>query len=510
MTYDYFESDEFKELLSLYQNAVREGNSYYLDVDDFISLSDYFVDKGEVEQAENVLLQALKIHPESKAVKIALAGVLICNYKFDDAKILINDVSETDCYDVLYLQAQLVCAVDKDYVKCNLLFNRWIEYIDEEFDDEEELKDGEIIDPDEQFNYCSKNRDARFRILMSFAEFMDKKEQETYVRQWLNDYIDRFRNLGRYKEDYSIAEACYDFGQYDLLEDIITQILNLNPYYEHGWTMLGVSQQLKGEYTEAVNSLEFAIAINPENRIANLTYAQCLYANQNYDKALKFLLNSSDFSEDATQNYYIGKCYYHLGDRVKAIEYFNKVLDSYKNKTVNDSNINFYFDLAEAFYLCDRINQAISILRIIINSNPDHTDSNMLMACIYLHNNSLYDAIELFSDLIAKSDFNELIITDVASRLMAYDYNAIAIFLLRTIIKNAQNNGNFKAFALLSISFYKENRIKECLQYLKILCENAPDIAKTYFYNMLPDSVLPSDYFEYLSTLIKNNIIHNN
>ena len=100
MTYDYFESDEFKELLSLYQNAVREGNSYYLDVDDFISLSDYFVDKGEVEQAENVLLQALKIHPESKAVKIALAGVLICNYKFDDANILINDVSETYCYDV--------------------------------------------------------------------------------------------------------------------------------------------------------------------------------------------------------------------------------------------------------------------------------------------------------------------------------------------------------------------------------------------------------------------------
>ena len=51
----------------------------------------------------------------------------------------------------------------------------------------------------------------------------------------------------------------------------------------------------------------------------------------------------------------------------------------------------------------------------------------------------------------------------------------------------------------------KENKPNECLEYLKILCEHSPETVKTYFYTMLPESVLPTDYFEYLSQQLKNH-----
>ncbi len=515
MAYDYFESDEFKELLSLYQNAVREGSSFYLDVDDFISLSDFFVEKGDVNQAEDVLARAMDIHSESKSLKVAYAGVLICNYKFDDAKIIISDISVEDSYDVLYLQAQLSAAVDHEYEKCNQLFNQWIEFVDDEFEDEEELNLDEDVSPDdlspdEFFDYSSRNRDARFRIIMSYAEFADNEAQVHYVKGWFEDYFKRFSNLGRFKEDYAIVEACYDFGLFDLIDSIIPELLNLNPYYEQGWSMLGFIQLSNGDYNEAMNSLQFALAINPDNQLANLSYAKCMFANQNYEKALEYLIKSAKPNHDVIQDYYIGKCYNKLGDVKMAIMYFTKVLEEYRQGNVNEANVSSYFDLAESFFACDKLEQAASILHQILKIIPEHYNSNMLMACIHLHNNELYEAIEIFTALIVSSNYNDEIITDVASRLLAYDYNAFAIFLLKTIIHKAATNGNYKAYALLAISFLKENRGKDCLHYLKILCDNAPDVTKIYFGKMIPESVLPTDYYEYLSLLLNNNTVSNN
>ena len=55
MTDDYFESDEFKESHSLYLKMKREGVSCYLDSDEFINISDYYVELGNIDEAEDVL-----------------------------------------------------------------------------------------------------------------------------------------------------------------------------------------------------------------------------------------------------------------------------------------------------------------------------------------------------------------------------------------------------------------------------------------------------------------------
>ena len=92
-----------------------------MDSDEFISISDFYVEDGNIKEAGNVLSLALRIHPDSKQLRVAYAGVLLCDYQFEKAKKTIANVTEEDCYDVLYLYAQLRCALDYDYEKgeCN-------------------------------------------------------------------------------------------------------------------------------------------------------------------------------------------------------------------------------------------------------------------------------------------------------------------------------------------------------------------------------------------------------
>lgn len=507
MKYDYFESDEFKATLSHYHDMIREGVACYMDSDDFICISDYYVDKGEVEQAEKALLMARKIHPDNKNVKVALAGVQICNFKFDEARDLITDITEQDTYDVLYLHAQLALATEQNFDKSDVLFHRWLNCVREDFADEEiKIEVDEEEEPDEQFSQTSRIRDAFFRVIMSYVEFVEQSQQDVYVRHWLQCYYDSFVDFGKFREDYYVAETCYDLGHYDYSNKFLSKILDVNPYYEQGWAMQGVIQHLKGDTSDALSSLQFAIAINPDNELANLTYAQCMLDNQNYEEALRVLLKPCVFSDDAIHNYYIGKCYYKLGNADLAIEHFNKANKQFHDQPVSTFNVDTYFDIAEAFFLCNQTEQAESLLNQIVEKFPSHTNGILLLACISLQKNNFIEAISLMADLIVKSGYDDLIITEVASRLLAYNYNEIAFFLLRTILNKENHKDNYKAHALMAIFYYKEKRSDDCLRHLKILCDNTPDLVKLYFSNMLPDTVSPSDYFDYLSIQLKNHM----
>ena len=508
MTDNYFDSNEFQESLSLYLKSKRDGDSCYMDSDDFISISDYFIEEGNIKEAENALTLALRIHPDSKHLMVAYAGVLLCDYQFEKAKETITDVTEQDCYDVLYLYGQLSCAVNHDYEKGDAFFRQWITHIDSDYDDEEVGYSEELISDDEdRYDYCSKRRDARFRIIMSYLEFADENSKERYVKNWMKDYIQRFDEIGRYTEDYSLAKTCYELGYYDNLDELLTRILDVNPYYEQGWTMLGISQQYRGKFNEAIKSLQFALAINQDSSLANLTYAQCMLSTSNYEKALLYLQKSQLLTGDSSYDYYIGKCYYKLGQIDNAIVYFEKIFDSYIKKNVDDYNKEAFFDLAESLYLCNKIDNTSFLVDKILSYDSTHLNTRMLLACLYLHKNLFHEATDIFCEILVNSDFNELIVADIASRLIAYDYDKLAIFLLKTIIKKVEINKNKtynKVIALFSIAYFKEKRPKECLHYLKILCDQSPELVKAYFSSILPDSVLQSDYYEYLSTQIQN------
>ena len=104
MSESYFDSEDFKETLSRFLSRKREGVSFYMDSDDFINISDYYLEKGNMEEARGALDIGYRVHPSSVQIKIAYAGVMICCADFSKARNIIADVSVDEDYDVIYLK----------------------------------------------------------------------------------------------------------------------------------------------------------------------------------------------------------------------------------------------------------------------------------------------------------------------------------------------------------------------------------------------------------------------
>lgn len=499
MVDNYFESEEFIESLSRYEKSVRDGDSFYMDSDDFINISDYYIENGNVEDAYQCLTKAIRVHPNVVSVQVAYAGVLVCLFRFDEVSKIIKDIDEKDAYDVLYLRAQLCIAIQHDLNAAEDYFSRWLVYIYEEAEDDNR---DENFDPD-IFTNDSLSRDALFRIMMSYVELCEEKQDE-YIRKWVYRYLHDFSHLGFFKADYSVMETCRNLAYFDILEEYLPKILEINPYMENGWTILGVSQHMNAHDNEAASSFEYALAINPDDALANITYAHSLLTFGNFEQALKYLLHFRLLTDVKSEDLYIGKCYYKLNDFKNALLYFHTPYVQFMESPLNDDMIDSCFELAESFFACDDMDSAEDLLEKILDVNPTHHFALMLSGCIYLSKDDFENALQIFSMELERYNYSVSIVLDVASRFLAYDYNQMSIYLLETVREQSKKNEEYRTFAILAMAYIKEGKLDNALKDLRIACKKAPAIVKYYYGQFLPDTVLPGDYYIYLAEYFNN------
>ena len=62
---DYFNSEDFKELLDNYESARQVGEQPFLDADDLVDLADYYNYMGEGDKAVEAIDHALNLYPDA-------------------------------------------------------------------------------------------------------------------------------------------------------------------------------------------------------------------------------------------------------------------------------------------------------------------------------------------------------------------------------------------------------------------------------------------------------------
>ena len=70
---DYFESEDFKELLESYEAAMQVGEQPFMDSDDLVDLADYYNNIGESDKAVEVVEHALELYPDATLPNVILA-----------------------------------------------------------------------------------------------------------------------------------------------------------------------------------------------------------------------------------------------------------------------------------------------------------------------------------------------------------------------------------------------------------------------------------------------------
>ena len=62
---DYFESQDFRELLNQYEAARRGGRRIYMDGDDLADIAEYYINNHRDREADTVLSEGLRMHPDN-------------------------------------------------------------------------------------------------------------------------------------------------------------------------------------------------------------------------------------------------------------------------------------------------------------------------------------------------------------------------------------------------------------------------------------------------------------
>ena len=209
-----FQSKEFKELLTLYEEQRDKGESVYLDADDFADIADYYLSLDRPDLSMDTLAAGLSLHPDDEVLLIVLSATHIYQRKYDQAEAVLKTLDASNS-DVLYQLAQLEYVKYGNVTKAEKMWREWMK-----------LENGQ--EPSEQLR-----RESYIHIISSLIELRGTGQKDRVydveaTRRWVREYIDTFSPLGEYDEDVQMADICRENDLADLMCEVITQVL-VNP-----------------------------------------------------------------------------------------------------------------------------------------------------------------------------------------------------------------------------------------------------------------------------------------
>ena len=110
---DYFQSEEFLDILSRYEQAMSTGHAPYMDSDELVDVADYYMSQGKHQEAKKATELALDLHPDAEDPVTMMADIMFETHQWQDSILWLNRVLDNDPFDVQawlnLADAQLQC-----------------------------------------------------------------------------------------------------------------------------------------------------------------------------------------------------------------------------------------------------------------------------------------------------------------------------------------------------------------------------------------------------------------
>lgn len=97
---DYFQSEEFQDILGSYEQAVAAGHTPYMDSDELVDVADYYMSQGKYDRAKEATELALELHPDATEPVTMMADILFETQKWREAATWLNRVLDNDPFDI--------------------------------------------------------------------------------------------------------------------------------------------------------------------------------------------------------------------------------------------------------------------------------------------------------------------------------------------------------------------------------------------------------------------------
>ena len=492
---DYFESDEFKELLNNYEEARKQGYPCYLDEDDYADLSDYYMNKGNAEEAMECAELGLDTHPESVLMQSVKSGLLIFYHRYQEAREILDSIpAEKSNLDVFYQRAQLVYALDGDADTAEELFREWIELQKTDGERKGE-KDDEYI------------RESYIHVITSFIELTEHRQfDEELVKRWVEEYLVTFPFNGTSNSDVVLSEIVREEHLLDMVEKVYLKILENDPYNNMGYTILATAQQALGKYEESIESCNFALAIDSRDWDAKAVLANDYFLLCNFKEALKHIEEVVKELGDYSQSLLYGKCLV-LSDKpeegCEQLRNAREYAETFK-KSIPTYYADLCWEMADMFMMANHDDEALECIDEALEMAPDEPTFLVEKGIILSHKGIETEMSDAYiRESIEMSDNKLDASLGAAIRLLFVGALDRAIMYLEEADSYEPKfpDDEYRKHiipAYRAAIYFKKQSLEEFLPALHEACVVCPDMVGNLFVDQIPEDVAPEKFFDHM------------
>ena len=119
---EYFNNEEFKEILKQYEESVKSGGRIYMDADDLADIAAYYHFNNREEEAEEAISLAMEYNPDALGPMLYKAKEALEAKDFDTVEKYVTKIEALDSLEAIYLHAEvLIQKNDVDKADSSLL-----------------------------------------------------------------------------------------------------------------------------------------------------------------------------------------------------------------------------------------------------------------------------------------------------------------------------------------------------------------------------------------------------
>ena len=469
---DYFNSDEFHELLDSYETSLNTGQKPFMDASDLVDIADYYNFNGDYDKAVEAVDHALDLYPHSTLPNVFKARQALLEGDFEKAHQYADSIENQDEPDYHYLVAEI------------------------------KIAEGFIEEAD--------------RYLRDYAMTVEPEEYEDFIKDCANLYIDynisdkayewMMRSKGDNSSDFKelMARTLFGIGKYKDSEKLFNELIDRNPYSTNYWNALASAQLMNDDYSNAITSSEYAIAIAPNEPEGIANKANGLFRMGNYEEALEYFRRLGKLVPD--DNFVllnIGVCLVNLGRHQEAIEPLERALE----KSPDDIDIlpQIYQELAFCYSALKQPSKALEMLDLTEELPCDHSDMLVIRGHIQLENNMIKEAEESFQRAIKAADSAPSILLRIIVSLYDNRYVHACYQMFKKFFKvvNEYEPDFDKGYAYLALCCYDLGKQEEFLITLHRAVEKNPQEARMVLGFLFPEGMDPSDYIKWANQNIR-------
>lgn len=467
---EYYNGEEFRELLRDYESAVSAGEGVFMDADDLTDIAEYYQMNGRYEDADIAIGHATAIEPTSLSVLNYQIHSALQDGDTERAQEYLQMIMERESPEYIFCKAEILVAQNR--------VDEADEFLRSVYSD---------VEPDEVQDFVLDAADI-------FTDYGQGEKAMEWMMRARPENTDDFKEM--------MARTMFGLGKYDDSERIFNELIDRNPFQKRYWHALASTQYMKEDYSASVTSSEYAIAIDPNDPEGVLAKANALFRLENNEEALKYFERYSQMvPDDEYAMMHQGVCLINMNRYQEAVDRLKKTLEMCGEES--ELLVDVYQELAFAYGEMHDLDSALYYIDKTDALDCDHEDMMVIRGHILLNNDRPEEAERMYSTALKRSGNDPHIMMRIIVSLYDNKFMEAAYKMFKMLFAGVDDSWT-EGYAYMALCCWDSGRYSEFMEYLQKACQKNPQEARMVLSMLFPEGVEPQDYYEYMKGKLKN------